>query len=183
MWTVVFQNAETVSQKHIILLGHSWVEWRRDLSFWNGVLLLLYCVLSLTRCFPPQQQSTQWVSQRVRPLSGLVFIYLFVYSFPNSFCLIWQPFLAFSCVLNWPPFFFLLFSTFLFKLHSRLPLAVVCVCLLFTFSLNYLFIFCLLLAARLLLYCGWLLALRDNRVNLPAVCGSKWPMRPEPSCR
>lgn len=47
--------------------------------FWNEILFLFFRAISLTSCFPPQQQSTQWVSQRYRPLSGLVFIYLFIH--------------------------------------------------------------------------------------------------------
>lgn len=54
--------------------------------FWNEILPL-FCTISLTSCFPPQQQSTQWVSQRYRSLSGLVFIYSFICLFISKYLL------------------------------------------------------------------------------------------------
>lgn len=77
-----------------------------DSPFWNEILLLFFCVISLTSCFPPQQQSTQWVSQRFWPLSGLVFIYLFIHLWLPSVYWLYNHSLLFSCFrslsFSWP---------------------------------------------------------------------------------
>lgn len=98
-----------------IFQGRVFFKWWMDSPFWNEILLLFFRAISLTSCFPPQQQSTQWVSQRYRPLSGLVFIYLFIHFWiPSVYWLYYHSLLSFvfqTLSLS------LLFQTFLWNTY------------------------------------------------------------------
>ena len=126
VWRVAFQNSKTflaqmspdlfpfcnsgmylanltadLSREHVsVQTGcfSSFIKRWMDSPFWNEILLLFFRAISLTSCFPPQQQSTQWVSQRFRPLSGLVFIYLFIHFWiPSVYWLHHHPSLSVLC--------------------------------------------------------------------------------------
>lgn len=135
--------------------------------FWNEILLLFFRAISLTSCFPPQQQSTQWVSQRYRPLSGLVFIYLFIHFWiPSVYWLYNHSLLSF--VFENTLFYFLpLFLTLLWITYLAFFSCYLC-CLISFFT----FFCCLHLAVQLLLHSGGLWAARE--VGVKVDCRSIW---------